>query len=103
MLEDEDSWLEPWEEQQQSRRSTSKKPLEAISLRTNRKLTNQANELENKNDLGDQWPGQDTFKVSRWERNSSENFKETTQSNDFKAKRSVSNKRPLPRSNRRRN
>jgi len=101
LLEEEDDWLEPWQEKNVCITDGKKQPLEAISRRTKQTNSKQPNNSENRNNLKDQWPDEETFKIDRWKRQSSTNMQD-----EFSSKTNgLSNakqRRTLPKSNRRR-
>ena len=98
LLEEDDDWREPWQEQDmpsQAPSRTGKRPLDAISRRSpSRMPPSQPEQFSalnspNQNDsVSDQaWPDDDSFRVDHWKRGD----------------RSASPRRALPRSSRRRN
>jgi len=99
ILEDEDDWREPWQEQRAAARTDAdqpgtstapeppprprRRPLEAISRRGSAPAAPAAD-----------WPGDDAFSLPRWQR--------AAQPERLETGRQDSNGRPLPRSSRRR-
>ncbi len=104
LLEDEDSWMEPWQSSAQIPMSNSggKRPLEAISRRTQKQIKSSNNDLSFDSDKDDEWPDESSFRVDRWKR--SQNKEKTDFSRDSQTRDEVnrSSQRPLPRSSRRR-
>ncbi len=85
--------------------SLRKRPLTAISLRVPKSLSPSSLD-NNASNANNEWPDDSDFRVDRWERDSHsvQQVKTTTQLTDFSNKKiSNSNRRPLPRSSRRRN
>jgi len=81
---------------------TRKRPLSAISLRVPKALTASSSE-NNKSNGNYEWPDDSSFKVDRWKRDHDQ-VKEINKSldvPDFSEEKMV-NRRPLPRSSRRR-
>tara|TARA_Y100001968_G_scaffold275985_1_gene270038 strand:- start:13256 stop:13777 length:522 start_codon:yes stop_codon:yes gene_type:complete len=105
-LEEEDDWMEPHELEQEEKQmtySSSKRPLEAISLRANKSLESAQIRRES-DDQNDLWPDESTFRVNKWQRQASEDMNNAMQSStDYSGAKKSSNNRPLPRSSRRRN
>ncbi len=101
LLEDEDDWLEPWQEQTEVTNLTNKKPLEAISRRTSKV---NSSSFDNKIiEQQENWPDESSFKVDRWQRKESVEPLKDYDSLTIKRQRNNPNSRPLPRSSRRRN
>ncbi len=104
-LEDEDEWLEPWEQEISGREfldSRKKKPLEAISLRVPKALP--PSSVNTKDDSLDEiWPEESSFKVNQWKRENVARKQESSNSSTIKRQSAASNSRRLPRSSRRRN
>ena len=103
-LEEEDDWLESWESNvnAEDRPSTSmrkKRPLKAISLRGTKAIS-PSTEILDVADNETIWPDESSFRVERWERKPEEIKEKTSHSDDS---RPLPSRRPLPRSNRRRN
>ncbi len=81
---------------------TRKRPLSAISLRVPKALTASSSE-DNKSNGNYEWPDDSSFKVDRWKRDRDQ-FQEINEPigvADLSQERRV-NRRPLPRSSRRR-
>ena len=104
-LEDEDSWLEPWQADLQESRTDRKRPLEAISRRVS--SNNSASRTTVQNSEGSweegEWPDESSFRVERWRRGTA--VDETVDSEKFSRSRPEpmsSERRSLPRSSRRR-
>ncbi len=100
LLEEEDGWLEPWESESKVNYSSKKRPLEAVSRRVSQ--AKQVPNLENQEVLNEEdWPDESTFRVDKWQRRQSENSLNsglsTTSSKSLR-----SDRRPIPRSSRRR-
>ena len=103
-FEDEDEWTENMNSQIDSDETIpiKKRPLTAISLRVPKAIT--SSEAKNQ-DIPDEWPDEQSFRVERWERaNSSnhQNVKQITEYDDLNETQGIS-RRPLPKSSRRRN
>ena len=105
LLEDEDDWVEPWESESDTRVSSSskmKRPLKAIS----RRVTNRTTVLNSSNisseELDDQWPDESSFRLGRWERSTSEDTKDSGTISRARPEPMLGERRPLPRSSRRR-
>ncbi len=101
LLEDEDGWLEPWQEEQNMSDSGNKRPLDAISRRVPQSDIS-ALEANPVVDDEDQWPDDSSYRVDQWQRPS---LKETDDSEGFSRNSrnfKSSKKRPLPRSSRKR-
>ncbi|MDP6833784.1 MAG: RNA helicase, partial [Prochlorococcaceae cyanobacterium ETNP1_MAG_9] len=105
-LEDEDGWLEPWQaanqETDEETYSTSKRPLDAVSLRVAPSVSSSVEHSQGSLD-DEEWPEESSFRVDRWERNEPVNDDVNFQSLPNKRREpSRSARRPLPRSSRRR-
>ena len=103
-FEEEDDWLESWESNfnAEDRASTSirkKRPLKAISLRGTKAIS-PSTEILDVADDENIWPDESSFRVERWERKPEEITDKTSEPVDS---RPSPPRRPLPRSNRRRN
>ena len=101
-LEEEDGWLEPWQTNDQETYVTSKRPLEAVSLRVSQ--TNTSSSTNTEDSLVDAaWPEESSFRVERWQRNDQITENINSQKVPNKRRESIgSSRRPLPRSSRRR-
>ena len=67
LLEDDDAWREPWQENDRPMRS-GKRPLEAISRR-GRQVVPPAPAMTTPEPASvDDWPEDDSFRVERWQR-----------------------------------
>ncbi len=103
-LEDEDEWLEPWENEETESAfldSVKKKPLEAISLRVPRALP--PSSLNSKDPIKDEtWPEDSSFQVDKWKRDNLSKKQESINLSKIKRQTISSNSRRLPRSSRRR-
>jgi hypothetical protein len=97
LLEEDDDWREPWQEQDappQTSSRTGKRPLDAISRRSPSRMSSgqpaQSSALESPHpsdaESDQAWPDDDSFRVDHWKRGD----------------RSASSRRALPRSSRRR-
>jgi hypothetical protein len=105
-LEDEDGWLEPWQaanqETDEETYSTSKRALDAVSLRVAPSVSSSVEHSQGSLD-DEEWPEESSFRVDRWERNEPVNDDVNFQSLPNKRREpSRSARRPLPRSSRRR-
>ncbi len=102
-LEDEDEWMDPKYTDSQASYSSSKKPLDAVSLRVKKQTSSSSKEVQDNCDA-DEWPEESSFRVERWQRRGQIN--ENVDSEKFSRRRSIDTKggdrRPLPRSSRRR-
>ncbi len=104
-FEEEDDWLEPWESDlnYNSKPLSKKRPLQAISLRGPKSIASANKEEQTKDNANQMWPDDSSFRVERWQRQgSSNNFSKPQMDLDASEPKPFS-KRPLPRSNRRRN
>ncbi len=104
-LFEEEDWHDPVELKTESQINISdtKKPLRAISLRVNKLLSPASSpenfQLQDKED----WPEESLFKVQRWERErTASNFPIEHKNSLSSTSPDNANKRPLPRSSRRR-
>ena len=98
-----DGWLEPWQSEPQSTEMRVKRPLEAISRRVP-PLIQPASSRSELVPHEDDWPDESTFQVDRWQRRPSERLNPEAASNRSASeslKRPLE-RRPLPRSSRRR-
>ncbi len=105
-FEEEEDWSNPLESKfhLEDEISTKKRPLTAISLRGPKAISAAPIRENSNSDRLEEWPDQSTFKVDRWERgrdrkstlNETQKVSSTMQSGDAQ-------RRPLPRSSRRRN
>ncbi len=100
LLEDEEGWLEPWQTEQKVNYTGGKRPLEAISRRTNDVVSsfNEDQSLMRK----DEWPEESSFRVERWQRRQSETRVNDEDRSTGQRQKSRAESRPLPRSSRRR-
>lgn len=100
-LEDEDDWLEPWQLDSKLSYSGKKKPLDAISRRVAKPSSASENDrLENSNE--DSWPEESSFRVDRWKRGQLNENSDSGKLPNRRRQSSRSDRRPLPRSSRRR-
>ena len=101
--EEDDGWLEPWQSEPQATEMRVKRPLEAISRRVPpliQPAPSRSEVVPNEDD----WPDESTFQVDRWQRRPSERINSEAASNSRASaslKRPIE-RRPLPRSSRRR-
>ena len=108
LLEDDDDWVEPWEMEERPLEETfsasGKKPLTAKSRRVLISRKNQPNSFNSvKEEVENEWPDDSSFRVQRWERNSSSKDRNWNHEQTSTAKSSsVSSLRPIPKSSRRR-
>ena len=103
ILEEEDSWQEPWQTERNSTAmySGNKKMLDAVSRRGQKFLPQESNdELDLNNE--DDWPDENIFKVEKWQRNTRNVNDLKEDSRDDSSRASKFNNRPLPRSSRKR-
>ena len=98
LLEEDDEWREPWQENKPRMISSGgKRPLDAISLRGRHQASA---EEPNRHDWD--WPEDDSFRVQRWERSSEvQTTGEITRLPEDEGSASGS-RRHMPRSSRRR-
>tara|TARA_Y100001968_G_scaffold332505_1_gene390904 strand:+ start:725 stop:1255 length:531 start_codon:yes stop_codon:yes gene_type:complete len=103
-LEDEEDWLEPWQYEQMNEPSNEKRRrLVAISRRGLKALAPFLESSSMPSSTKDEWPDESSFRVDKWERGSSNQsdnslkFKE-----EIRESKISENKRPLPRSSRKR-
>ncbi len=101
LLEDEDDWVEPWEPEPHMNSSGNKRPLDAISRRTSRPNRSSLAESESEY-FEDQWPSDDSYRLDRWQRSEIEEGIESGISSKTPREVMRSERRPLPRSSRRR-
>ena len=107
LLEEEEDWLEPWQKESQQleddamelRSGAGKRPLKAISRRKS------ANKIDSTIDrsrqfISEDWPDDSEFKVQRWKRDIPDLINRKDESLDMQTLKP--DKRPLPRSTRRR-
>ena len=103
-FEDDDDWLENKDLEDdygQESISNTKKPLGAISLRAPKALPSRIEQTTNKLNEMDEWPNDQSFKVTKWERK--DNLIKENQQNlhdSFQDERSIK-RRNIPRSSRR--
>ncbi len=104
-LEDEDSWLEPWQTtDSQARTLGNKRPLDAISMRGS-KMNSTQRSMEPFDQ--DDWPEESSFRVERWRRDDIDESPDQIDKSDKRREFSRpeirrESTRPLPRSSRRR-
>ena len=103
LLEEDDEWREPWQENKSRMISSGgKRPLDAISLRGQQPAPAHSPRTSS-NDLDGDWPEDDSFRVQRWERSSDLQTSAEIPSRQVDDAGSASSpRRPLPRSSRRR-
>ena len=108
-FEEEDDWVEPWELERRSQTQvfSKKRPLEAISLRGRKSLSPSASPNSNvipqgKAEGGEAWPNDESFRVSRWERQQVKGSQIPRNSLREASDSGRVPTRPLPRSSRRR-
>jgi len=105
-LEDEDDWVESWQPAvSQTVSSGKKRPLEAISRRAINKTKTEDSSISGpqQNSDQDEWPEESSFRVERWQRGQLEkhvDHGDRVQGSPRDSSRLE--KRPLPRSSRRR-
>ena len=98
IMEEEDDWLDDtYESNSTDKLVKGKKPLEAISRRVPRLISQQEISDENKRDV---WPDESSFRVERWKRTPSENSINLPANKGNARNKSSSKNRPLPRSSR---
>ncbi len=102
-LEDDDSWEEPWEMASNQNFPDKKKPLGAISRRIakDRHLFHDAQGSNSRVD--DKWPEESTFQIERWKRSKPDLNPAFEEASTINRPTTKNERRPLPRSNRRRN
>ncbi len=102
LLEDEEDWEEPWQSDLQVSSKSSKRPLDAISRRASKATF--VDQYEKEEEFLDNWPEDSSFRIDRWQRNQN-NIGETEDKSFLRKNRQSlsTNRRPLPRSSRRRN
>ncbi len=104
-LEDEDDWVEPYEFEKEvtDPLPAKKQALSAISLRVPKSI---APSSENNEEIlvDEEWPQQSAFRIDRWQRSDKDHANDARDfSNSSRDIRFQKNKRPLPKSNRKRN
>ena len=104
-FEDDDDWLDNEDLDDEPLRESinnTKRPLTAISLRAPKALPPQIQgRRSNSGDL-DEWPDDQSFKLSQWERKDSEPKQNGPQLNDsFQDERTPQRRKNIPRSSRR--
>ena len=103
-LEDEDGWLEPWQQADsidETSASSKKRPLEAISRRVPRSIEPVKKTLQAKN-LDNEWPDDSSFRVEKWQRRRELDQLSPENVNRDRRESSRSSRRPVPRSSRNR-
>ncbi|WP_320666745.1 RNA helicase [Prochlorococcus sp. MIT 1307] len=100
-LEDEDSWLEPWQTESQMTSSSGKKPLDAISRRVPKASSLSFKESQDNFDK-DSWPEPSSFRLERWQRGRVNDNNDSQKVVEKRRESGRSERRPLPRSSRRR-
>ena len=101
-LEDEDGWLEPWQEEAQGSHPRNKRPLEAVSLRVQKQIDASSKNPQKIADEGE-WPEESSFRVERWQRNDPATQNSDSERQPIRRKDTIKpERRPLPRSSRRR-
>ena len=101
-LEDEDAWLEPWQSDSQESYSNTKRPLDAISRRVAKPVSS-SSKYSKAIFKDEEWPEESSFRVEKWRRSSE--VTENVDSERVHIRRADSipiDRRPLPRSSRRR-
>ena len=103
LLEEDDDWREPWQENKSTMISSAgKRPLDAISLRGHQQDAAHS-PMHSSNGLDGDWPEDESFRVQRWERSSDLRPPgEISSRQGDDAVSAPSPRRPLPRSSRRR-
>ena len=103
LLEDEDSWMEPWQSSAQIPMSNSggKRPLEAISRRAQKQIKPSYKDLSLDCDE-DEWPDESSFRVDRWKRSQIKENSDFVKDSQTREEVNRSSLRPLPSSSRRR-
>ena len=103
LLEDEDSWMEPWQSSAQIPMSNvgRKRPLEAISRRVQKQIEPSNKGLQIDGDE-DEWPDESSFRVDRWKRSQMKNNADFVRVSQTRGEENRGDRRPLPRSRRRR-
>ncbi len=99
-LEDEDAWLEPWQSEVQVSSVTTKKPLHAISRRMLKSSASSTSDFQ-ADDLSDQWPSEDNFRIDRWQRGQVQTGENLQARSEPNSKPLITQRRQLPRSSRR--
>ncbi len=102
--EEEEKWIEPIESRIDSEdyMPVKKRSLTAISLRVP-KVLSASSQVDNEIEITEEWPDDDTFRLDKWERNSSKGLsKRNLKRSDKTLNESGVPQRPLPRSSRRR-
>ena len=103
-FEDDDDWLEYEDSDDaviQERKINTKRPLGAISLRAPKALPARIEDKRNNLNEMEEWPDQESFKLSRWERkNNLIKQNEQNLNDSFQDERSTK-RRNIPRSSRR--
>ncbi len=103
LLEEEDDWLEPWQEVNDLKISGKKQPLEAISRRVSPAISKRENNVPNNNGPDDEWPDEESFKIDRWKRQSPRNIQDDLIPKKIDSPKLSRQRRSLPKSNRQRN
>ncbi len=100
-LEDEDDWVEPWQSDTKETNLVKKKPLDAISRRSPKEISSRT-ELNQTSASSDDWPQDSDYRVDKWQRPQPDQRLNNDPISKRSRKSNSSDRRPLPRSSRRR-
>ena len=100
-LEDEDSWLEPWQTESKASPSGGKRPLDAISRRIpkERPISYQSSQETIEDDS---WPEESSFRIDKWQRSPINENVDSRKLENSRPEPLDAERRPLPKSSRRR-
>ena len=100
-FEEDDDWSDVPEIQENSQLSftSSKRPLQAISLRVPKAI---APSVQSELTIDDEWPDETSFRIDRWQRTNSDQDQISREPLPSSQRKPTSSRRPLPRSSRRR-
>ncbi len=104
LLEDDedDVWLESWQAEDNVTNSGNKRPLEAISRRVSQPLRKNQFSGNQNSELDAEWPEDSSFRVDRWQRSQTEKEIDARSVGRTERKPMRTDRRPLPKSSRRR-
>ncbi len=100
-FEEDDDWsnLPETQENSQVAFSSSKRPLQAISLRVPKAI---GSSVQLEQTIDDEWPDDTSFRIDRWKRINSDHDQIRRDSVPNSQRKPISSRRPLPKSSRRR-
>ncbi len=102
LMEDDENWLEPWQEESSYVMAhQNKRPLDAISLRVPADSIEESRKAKAIDFKDDDWPEEKDFKIGKWKRNNSPVDTADSRKQSQRGQLSRNSSRPLPRSSRR--